>query len=54
MNFSSIPFLFFFLPLVFALYYLVPRKAKNVCLVVFSLVFYAWGGLSHTDQKSVV
>ena len=48
MNFSSIPFLFFFLPLVFALYYLVPRKAKNVCLVVFSLVFYAWGGLSHT------
>ena len=48
MNFSSIPFLFFFLPLVFALYYLVPRKAKDVCLVVFSLVFYAWGGLSHT------
>ena len=43
MVFSSIPFLFFFLALFFALYYIVPFKLKNYCLLVFSLLFYAWG-----------
>ena len=43
MVFSSIPFLFFFLPLCLILYYLVPFKVKNYILLVFSLVFYAWG-----------
>ena len=43
MIFSSLLFLFFFLPLVLAAYYLVPRRLKNFCLVVFSLAFYAWG-----------
>lgn len=43
MVFSSIPFLFFFLPLFFLLYYLVPFRAKNYVLLVFSLLFYAWG-----------
>lgn len=43
MVFSSIPFLFFFLPLCLALYYLVPWKVKNYVLLVFSLAFYAWG-----------
>ena len=42
MVFSSIPFLFFFLPLFFLLYYLVPFRVKNYILLVFSLVFYAW------------
>jgi len=43
MVFSSIPFLFFYLPIVLALYYLVPFKYKNLVLLAFSLVFYAWG-----------
>ncbi len=43
MLFSSIPFLFFFLPAVLILYFLVPRKLKNTVLLLFSLVFYAWG-----------
>jgi len=43
MVFSSIPFLFFFLPVVLICYYLVPFKVKNYVLLLFSLVFYAWG-----------
>lgn len=49
MVFSSIPFLFFFLPLCFLLYYAVPygnrvpNRWKNGVLLVFSLIFYAWG-----------
>lgn len=43
MIFSSIPFLFFFFPIFLLLYYLVPFKYKNLILLVFSLVFYAWG-----------
>jgi len=43
MVFSSIPFLFFYLPIVLGIYYLVPFKYKNALLLVFSLVFYAWG-----------
>ena len=43
MLFSSIPFLFYFLPAVLILYFLVPRQLKNTVLLVFSLVFYAWG-----------
>lgn len=44
MVFSSSIFLFAFLPLFFAVYFLLPwRPAKNVVLLVFSLLFYAWG-----------
>ena len=43
MLFSSIPFLFYFLPAVLILYFLVPFKLKNTVLLLFSLVFYAWG-----------
>lgn len=44
MVFSSITFLFYFLPVVFALYFLVPDlKAKNFVLLLASLFFYAWG-----------
>ena len=43
MVFSSIPFLFFFLPLCLLLYYAVPFSMKNGILLVFSLIFYAWG-----------
>jgi len=43
MLFSSIPFLFYFLPLVLIVYYLVPFRFKNAVLLLFSLIFYAWG-----------
>ena len=43
MVFSSIPFLFFFFPLFLLLYYIVPLKAKNIVLLIFSLIFYSWG-----------
>ena len=43
MVFSSIPFLFFFLPLCLILYYAVPFSLKNGILLIFSLIFYAWG-----------
>ena len=43
MLFSSIPFLYYFLPLVLAVYFLVPRGAKNAVLFASSLLFYAWG-----------
>ncbi len=43
MLFSSIPFLYYFLPAVLALYFIAPRSLKNTVLLVSSLVFYAWG-----------
>lgn len=43
MIFSSLLFLFIFLPAVLACYYLLPKKFKNAVLFIFSLVFYAWG-----------
>ena len=43
MLFSSVPFLYYFLPVVLAVYFLVPKNWKNTVLLVSSLVFYAWG-----------
>ena len=43
MLFSSIPFLYYFLPIVIGVYFLVPRVLKNAVLLTSSLVFYAWG-----------
>jgi len=43
MLFSSIPFLYYFLPAVLITYFLVPRNLKNTVLLLFSLVFYGWG-----------
>ena len=43
MLFSSIPFLYWFLPAVIICYFLVPKALKNTVLLVFSLIFYAWG-----------
>ena len=43
MVFSSIPFLFFFFPVFLLFYYIVPFKAKNIILLIFSLIFYSWG-----------
>lgn len=43
MVFSSIEFLFLFLPTVVTGYYLLPRRARNGWLLISSLLFYAWG-----------
>jgi len=43
MLFSSVPFLYYFLPAVILCYFLVPKVLKNTVLLVFSLIFYAWG-----------
>ena len=43
MIFSSIPFLYYFLPVVLLVYGLTPKKGKNAVLLLFSLVFYGWG-----------
>ena len=43
MLFSSIPFLYYFLPCVLILYHIVPKRFKNGALLLVSLVFYAWG-----------
>jgi len=43
MLFSSIPFLYYFLPAVLLIYFLVPRVLKNTVLLLSSLVFYGWG-----------
>ena len=43
MVFSSLIFLYVFLPAVLLLYYLMPRRGRNAVLLFFSIVFYAWG-----------
>ena len=44
MVFSSLTFLFFgFLPLTLIIYYLVPKRFKNVVILISGLIFYAWG-----------
>ncbi|MEG1385227.1 MAG: MBOAT family O-acyltransferase [Oscillospiraceae bacterium] len=43
MVFSSITFLFFFLPALFLLYRIAPQKLKNLVMIIGSFVFYAWG-----------
>ncbi|NLB28038.1 MAG: MBOAT family protein, partial [Clostridiaceae bacterium] len=43
MLFSSISFLYYFLPAVLAVYFVVPSRLKNAVLLVASLLFYTWG-----------
>ena len=43
MVFSSFIFLMLFLPIVLAIYYVMPKVARNYVLLAASLVFYAWG-----------
>ena len=43
MVFSSITFLFYFLPIVLGIYYIVPKKFKNIVLLISSFVFYFYG-----------
>lgn len=43
MVFSSLIFLFIFLPLTLLIYYFAPKTAKNLTILVISLIFYGWG-----------
>ena len=43
MLFSSIPFLYYFLPAVLLVYFAVPGALKNTVLLIASLIFYGWG-----------
>lgn len=43
MVFSSLLFLFYFLPATLAIYFISPQKLKNIVLLIVSLFFYAWG-----------
>ena len=45
MAFSSVQFLFVFLPLALAVYWLCPKRLRNAVLGAFSLLFFAWAGL---------
>ncbi|WP_454684060.1 MBOAT family O-acyltransferase [Ancylobacter moscoviensis] len=54
MVFSSVSFLFYFLPAFLICYFAVPGlRAKNLVLLAFSLVFYAWGGLANVVVLAV-
>lgn len=47
MLFSSIPFLFYFLPCTLILYFIAPKCLKNAVLLAASLFFYAWGEIKY-------
>ncbi|MDL2323589.1 MBOAT family protein [Ruminococcaceae bacterium OttesenSCG-928-A16] len=43
MVFSSVPFLFYFLPVLIIVYVITPKKLKNGVMILASMVFFAWG-----------
>ena len=43
MVFSSLIFIFAYLPITLAVYFLVPHRVRNLALFVLSLLFYGWG-----------
>ena len=43
MVFSSLTFIYFFLPILLFVYFIIPNKFKSIVLVLFSLVFYFYG-----------
>lgn len=47
MVFSSILFLFRFMPIAFIVYYLTPRRYKNLVLFIESIIFYSWGEVKY-------
>ena len=54
MLFYSIEFLYYFLPIVIALYFIVPMKFKNLILLLSSLFFYYWGEPVYTIIMAVM
>ena len=53
MLFSSVPFLFYFLPCVLLVYFIVPGKLKNSVLLLASLIFYGWGASRNLPVMAV-
>ncbi len=47
MVFSSIVFIYIFLPIMLLIYFVVPRKLKNAVMILASLVFFAWGEIRY-------
>ncbi len=47
MVFSSIVFLYIFLPIMLLVYFLVPKKLKNAVMILASLIFFAWGEIKY-------
>ena len=47
MVFSSIVFLYIFLPIMLLIYFVMPRKLKNAVMILASLVFFAWGEIRY-------
>lgn len=43
MLFSSLEFLYLFMPMVLLVYFLSPLRWRNIVLLIFSLIFYGWG-----------
>lgn len=43
MLFNSITFIYYFLPIVLIIYFAVPKKLKNIVLLISSSIFYAYG-----------
>ena len=43
MVFSSVTFIYVFLPLVMLVYYAAPKQLKNLLILVSGVIFYAWG-----------
>lgn len=50
MVFSSIEFIFLFLPIFLGVYYLLPQNRRNLCLFVGSILFYALGSLKMPEH----
>lgn len=47
MVFSSVVFLYIFLPIMLLLYFIVPSKLKNAVMILASLIFFAWGEIRY-------
>ena len=47
MVFSSIVFLYIFLPIMLLIYFIVPSKFKNAIMILASLLFFAWGEIRY-------
>ena len=47
MVFSSVPFLLYFLPFLIIIYYLAPKKYKNLVMLLASMIFFAWGEIRY-------
>ena len=48
MLFSSLTFIYYFLPITLLIYYIIPNKLRNTWLLIVSLIFYFWGEPKYT------